>query len=63
MVWNDDRPDYLFAPGDIALLEEREGRCGKGVDIGFPSSYGSDFLKKPLMGLEGVMYILDALFN
>jgi len=63
MVRNDDRPDYLFAPGDIALLEEREGRCGKGVDIGFPSSYGSDFLKKPLMGLEGVMYILDALFN
>ena len=63
MVRSTDTPDYLFAPGDIALLEDREGRCGKGIDIGFPSSYGSEFLKKPLMGLEGTMYILDALFN
>ena len=63
MVESYDLPDYLFAPGNIAMLEERAGRCGRGVDIGFPSSAGPDFLKKPLMGLEGVMYILDALFN
>lgn len=63
MVECDDHPDYLFAPGDIARLEEASGGCGKGVDIGFPSSSGSDFLKRPLMGLEGCMYILDALFN
>ena len=58
-----DHPDYLFAPGNIAMLEQASGRCGKGVDIGFPSTSGSDFLKRPLMGLEGCMYILDALFN
>ena len=63
MVECDDRPDYLFAPGNIALLEQASGGCGKGVDIGFPSNAGSDFLKKPLMGLEGCMYILDAMFN
>jgi nitrogenase molybdenum-iron protein alpha/beta subunit len=63
MVECEDRPDYLFAPGNIALLEQAAGGCGRGVDIGFPSSAGSDFLKKPLMGLEGCMYILDALFN
>ena len=63
MVECDDHPDYLFAPGNIAILEQASGRCGRGVDIGFPSSAGSDFLKKPLMGLEGCMYILDALFN
>ena len=63
MVEDSDRPDYLFAPGDIALLEQRSGNCGKGVDIGFPSSSTSDFLKKPLMGIEGTMYLLDSLFN
>jgi len=63
MVESDDHPDYLFAPGNIAALEEHSGRCARGVDIGFPSSLGSDFLKKPLMGMEGVMYILDSLFN
>ena len=63
MVECDDHPDYLFAPGNIAMLEQASGRCGRGVDIGFPSSAGSDFLKKPLMGLEGCMYLLDALFN
>ena len=63
MVECDDHPDYLFTSGNIAMLEQASGRCGKGVDIGFPSSSGSDFLKKPLMGLEGCMYILDALFN
>ena len=63
MVKCDDCPDYLFAPGDIAKLEQASGRCGKGVDIGFPSSSGSAFLKEPLMGMEGCMYILDALFN
>ena len=63
MVECDDNPDYLFAPGNIAKLEQASGGCRKGVDIGFPSTSGSDFLKKPLMGLEGCMYILDALFN
>ncbi len=63
MVECGDRPDFLFAPGDMARLEEASGGCGKGVDIGSPSSCGSDFLKKPLMGLEGAMYLLDALFN
>ncbi|MBQ3685303.1 MAG: hypothetical protein II933_02750 [Candidatus Methanomethylophilaceae archaeon] len=63
MVECDERPDYLFAPGNIASLEQASGGCRRGVDIGFPSSSGSDFLKKPLMGLEGCMYILDALFN
>mgnify|MGYP004660973285 CR=1 FL=1 len=63
MVECDDHPDYLFAPGNIALLEQASGGCVRGVDIGFPSNAGSDFLKKPLMGLEGCMYILDALFN
>ncbi len=63
MVECDTEPDYLFAPGNMAILEQASGRCGKGVDIGFPSSAGSDFLKRPLMGMEGCMYILDALFN
>ncbi len=63
MVECQDDPDYLFAPGNIAVLEQASGKCGKGIDIGFPSSVGSDFLKKPLMGIEGVMYILDGLFN
>jgi nitrogenase molybdenum-iron protein alpha/beta subunit len=63
MVESYDRPDYLFAPGNVALLEQAAGRCGKGVDIGFPSSIGAEFLKKPLMGLEGSMYLLDSLFN
>lgn len=63
MVECDDHPDYLFASGNIAMLEQASGGCGRGVDIGFPSSSGSDFLKKPLMGLEGCMYLLDALFN
>jgi hypothetical protein len=63
MVEDDDSPDYLFAPGNISVLEEASGRCGKGIDIGFPSSSGPAFLKEPLMGMEGVMYILDSLFN
>ncbi len=63
MVECDDGPDYLFAPGDIARLEQASGGCRKGVDIGFPSSSGSAFLKEPLMGMEGCMYILDSLFN
>lgn len=63
MVEDPKNPDYLFAPGDIARAEESSGNCRKGIDIGFPSTYGQDFLKKPLMGLEGTMYILDGLFN
>ena len=63
MVECNDHPDYLFAPGNIALLEQASGKCGKGIDIGFPSSIGPDFLKSPLMGMEGVMYILDSLIN
>ncbi len=63
MVECDDDPDYLFAPGNIAILKQHAGRCRKGIDIGFPSSGRSAFLKQPIMGLEGVMYILDGLFN
>ena len=63
MVECNEAPDYLFAPGNIALLEQASGRCTKGIDIGFPSSSGPEFLKKPLMGMEGVMYILDSMIN
>ena len=62
MTQCEDCPDYLFAPGDSAVLRQASGMCGKGIDIGFPSS-GTDFIRKPLMGLDGVMYILDGLFN
>lgn len=57
------RPDVLFAPGDDALFAERSGRCGTGIDIGFPSSAYVDFSKAPVMGLDGAMYILGSLFN
>ena len=63
MVLAAGRPDVLFAPGDDALFAERSGRCGTGIDIGFPSSACVDFSKAPVMGLDGAMYILGSLFN
>lgn len=63
MIRSDDRPDFLFASGDNGINEETNGRCGRAVDIGFPSSGGVCFMKSPLFGLEGCMYVMDALFN
>ncbi|MBE6521365.1 MAG: hypothetical protein E7Z68_09785, partial [Thermoplasmata archaeon] len=56
------RPDYLFTSGPKAFLEQASGGCGKGVAVRYPHRK-YDFVKSPIMGLDGAMYLLDALLN
>ncbi len=63
MVEDDSgRPDYLFTSGPKAVLEQAAGRCGKGIAVRYPPAK-YDFVKSPVIGLDGSMCILDGLFN
>lgn len=63
MVRTSDNPDFLFADGRTALVSERSGQCGRGIDIGFPYVTKPDFVRTPVMGMDGALYILDRLFS
>lgn len=63
MIEDPTQPDFLFANGITARDHQRSGRCSKGIDIGFPSPSGTDFMKSPLFGLDGSLYLLDGVFN
>ncbi len=55
-------PDYLFTSGPKAVLEQASGRCGKGIAVRYPPAR-YDYVKSPVIGLDGSMFILDGLFN
>lgn len=59
----DDDPDILFADGNTAAMSERAGICRKGVDIGFPSSRPDGFVSRPVLGMDGALYLLDETFS
>ena len=63
MVEDDSgHPDYLFSSGPRAFLEQAAGGCGKGIAVRYPPSK-YDFVKSPVIGLDGAMNLLDGLFN
>lgn len=63
MVECSESPDFLFADGMTARRHQLSGRCSKGIDIGFPSPSGAEFMKSPIFGLDGALYLMDRLFN
>ena len=56
-------PDVLFAPGHRAAQAEASGECLKGVDMGFPSGSMLSFEKKPVLGQDGAMHLLEEVFS
>ncbi|MGN0138771.1 MAG: nitrogenase component 1 [Candidatus Methanomethylophilaceae archaeon] len=63
MVPTEHDPDILFTSGNRAIIEQAAMRCGKGVDIGFPSTRRIGFAKAPVMWTDGALYLLDRIFN
>lgn len=55
---------YIMAgEGDTVKRMEIGGRCTVGLDIGFPSLYDSNFMKKNVIGQNGTLYILERIVN
>ena len=63
MVESDDVPDVLFASGNRAAQAEASGECLKGVDMGFPSGSILSFEKRPVLGQDGAMHLLEEVFS
>ena len=60
---NDDWSDFVFADGDTAVLLEKSGRCGKGIDIGLPTSEYLSLIPRPIVAAKGSLYILDEIMK
>lgn len=63
---NAELPDYLdtyICDGNTAQLYEKSKHCRRGLDIGYPSIQNVDFRNSPIIGVHGVMYLLDRIMN
>lgn len=63
---NDDIPESLYmmaSDGDTVCRMELGRICTVGLDIGYPSLYDSNFMKKNVIGHNGALYILERTVN
>ncbi|MCQ2070826.1 MAG: hypothetical protein MJZ68_06825, partial [archaeon] len=55
---------YLVAgDGDTVRRMEIGKVCSVGLDIGYPSLYDGNFMKKNVIGHNGVLYLLERIVN
>ncbi len=62
----DEMPErFYLAAGDGNTVRRMElGKvCSVGLDLGFPSIYDSDFMRKNVIGQNGALYILERAVN
>lgn len=62
----DEMPEELYlvaSDGDTVRRMELGGRCKVGLDIGYPSLYDSNFMRKNVIGHNGILYLLERVVN
>ncbi len=65
-VLDNEMPEYadvVISDGNWARVMKGSDKCSVGIDIKHPNNGKFDIMPRPVMGVNGVIYILDCLMN